>query len=1188
MLKVYWIGYGGSSSLAEELRPVITELGMELVTIHEWPTADIKWERNTWLGHLRKADIIICPANYKIQPAKSANRVTQALSLGKPVIASPMDAYLKVLKKHPGSFLIADTQEEWKQQLQALRDSEQLRTDLSKKAIITSQDYSIDVITDKWLDVFKVNERVDIVIPTYKNLRGLKLCLDSIKACTDFPYNIIVVNNGTSKEMHEYLNQRADIQYTKRPRMNFAQGMNAGITSGSAKYVLLMNDDVVVSKGWLSRMVEACTDGVGAVGPLSNCDKGWRHNYDINVGGVDLLPGTNTFEQIEPIIPQIYEYQSPHRDILEREWVAFYATLIPRSVITRVGLLNEDYTNSGEDVDLCRRIKKCGYRIVDTHRAFVWHMGAVSRKLLEKEDIGSYQTADKKTNQLLGHLWGKESIAIYSGPSWEKWSYRNVNEGGIGGSETWVVWVSRELSKLGYRVTVFADCPEFTGPDGDVEWLHYGQYPKWVDQHWTDYFISSRTTDSLKFPVRARKIYVLSHDIWLLSPKNQLFIDRVDKFCALSEWHKKFMMEYHGIPEEKMALTFNGIDFDRFSGINVERNPYRLIYSSSADRGLDTLLYLFDFIKTEIPELELHVFYGFENWMKSIKINGKDWEQKKLDEIQKGLKKPGIFYHGRVGQKELAIEFMKSSLWAQPTDFEETFCCLPGSMISTNSGQRKIENVMVGDKVFTHKNRLKPVTKLFKRKIDENICNIKVTGLKDRLFVTGNHPILSIKRENIFCWKKYGTVCTKRGNRCNYADVINSGVCKNFNRPYSPTWNNADILKKGDFVLYPKNIKKTKPGNFSEYLPPFYDFYNGLIFRRDRPSTIKKSAIKDFIVNEEFLEVCGWYVAEGCSGRSVHFSLGDDEKHESLYMKKVLESLGRHVKIYDIPEESSKHVTISSLTLSEFFSHNFGKTARDKKIPQWIKNLDTNYLKYFIRGLINGDGSYSTRNRMVFASSSEQLVIDLFDVLVKIGYIPSMTNYKNRNIINVRKNGKHTIVQGKDRILPMVRLECLTNQNKNASISSFLGIELKESRGRFRFLEDDRYVYLQISELKKEPYLGFVYNFSVDQDNSYVVNNVIVHNCITAIECQRAGVPVLASNYAGLQTTVGDSGILIGDGTKGQSYTKEYRERFVAEAVSLLKDRAKWQEWSDKGFKNSEKYSWANVAKMWDGLFKSK
>jgi len=675
-MKIFWFGYGGSSNLAEDLRPIITELGMELCTISEWDNADIKWERTTWLSHLKQADIIICPANYKIQPAKSANRVTQALSLGKPVIASPLDAYLRVLQKHPGSFLIADTKEEWKEKLQALRDSEQLRMDLSKRGLITAQDYSQDAICDKWINLiesYKSDSKVDIIIPTYKNLRGLKLCLDSIKQCTNFPHNIIVVNNGIDEELHRYLEQCPGIQYIKKPRMNFSQAMNTGITAGTSKYVLLMNDDIIVSNGWLNGMVDACTDGVGAVGPLSNCDKGWRHNYDINIGGVELVPGVNTFEQIEPIIPQIYGYQSPYQDVIEREWVAFYCTLIPRAVIDRVGLLNEDYTNSGEDVDLCRRIKKHEYRIVDTHKAFVFHFGAVSRKLLEQEDKGSYQAADRATNALLGHLWGRESVVIYSGPSWEQWNYKNVDEGGIGGSETWVVWVSRELAKLGYRVTVFADCPNSPDRDGDVEWLHYGKYPTWVGQHWTDYFISSRTTDTLKLPVRAGKIYVMIHDIFLLSPKEQVFFDKVDKFCVLSKWHWDFVKEYHGIPDEKLSMTANGLDFSRFD-VKIERNPYRLIYSSSADRGLDTLLYLFDFIKKEIPELELHVFYGFENWAKSIKARGNDTELNKMKEIQEGLNKPGVFYHGRVGQKELAIEFLKSSLWAHPTDFEETSC----------------------------------------------------------------------------------------------------------------------------------------------------------------------------------------------------------------------------------------------------------------------------------------------------------------------------------------------------------------------------------------------------------------------------------------------------------------------------------------------------------------------------------
>jgi hypothetical protein len=79
---------------------------------------------------------------------------------------------------------------------------------------------------------------------------------------------------------------------------------------------------------------------------------------------------------------------------------------------------------------------------------------------------------------------------------------------------------------------------------------------------------------------------------------------------------------------------------------------------------------------------------------------------------------------------------------------------------------------------------------------------------------------------------------------------------------------------------------------------------------------------------------------------------------------------------------------------------------------------------------------------------------------------------------------------------------------------------------------------------------------------------------------------VIATNYAGLQTTVGDSGILIGSGRKGESFTKEYREKFVAECISILKDHDKWLYWSEKGFKNTENRSWTDVALLWQKLFK--
>ena len=191
-LQVYWFGYGGHKKYAEELRPIIEELGMELKTISEWEDSDIKFERETWINHLRNADIIILPTDYEKWPGKSNNKLTQAMALEKPVIASSLPAYERIYKEHENSFLIAN-KDEWKEKLEFLRDNEEARKELAKNALEASKEFSIDSIGNQWIELFDKLEKVDIIIPTYNNLECLKLCLDSIRNCTDVLYNIIVI-----------------------------------------------------------------------------------------------------------------------------------------------------------------------------------------------------------------------------------------------------------------------------------------------------------------------------------------------------------------------------------------------------------------------------------------------------------------------------------------------------------------------------------------------------------------------------------------------------------------------------------------------------------------------------------------------------------------------------------------------------------------------------------------------------------------------------------------------------------------------------------------------------------------------------------------------------------------------------------------------------------------------------------
>lgn len=100
----------------------------------------------------------------------------------------------------------------------------------------------------------------------------------------------------------------------------------------------------------------------------------------------------------------------------------------------------------------------------------------------------------------------------------------------------------------------------------------------------------------------------------------------------------------------------------------------KLIYSSSPDRGLDTLLYLWPFIHNEFPEAELNIFYGFDWWTKSIEQSGNKQQKQWRDQILEALDQPGVNNHGRVSRSELAEWWEITDVWLYPTRFWETYC----------------------------------------------------------------------------------------------------------------------------------------------------------------------------------------------------------------------------------------------------------------------------------------------------------------------------------------------------------------------------------------------------------------------------------------------------------------------------------------------------------------------------------
>ena len=277
---------------------------------------------------------------------------------------------------------------------------------------------------------------------------------------------------------------------------------------------------------------------------------------------------------------------------------------------------------------------------------------------------------------------GKLDIVIFTGPAMEPWNPASIEASGIGGSETMAWEMARGLARLGHRVRHYGQCrPEQEGVFDGVHWLDATKY---VGVN-CDALVVSRYADALGCPGINAKVRLLwLHDVHAgaaLTPKRAVKFDRV---LCLSNWHKEFVCSvYPYLDPGRVVVTRNGIDLGLFeatltlvgeqSGESItipgpppERDPHRAVYSSSPDRGLQTALELWPLIRAEVPDAELHVFYGFAG-LRAIQPALADALETKAYATE------GVVLHGRVPPRELAQEFLKSGVLMYPTWFSETF-----------------------------------------------------------------------------------------------------------------------------------------------------------------------------------------------------------------------------------------------------------------------------------------------------------------------------------------------------------------------------------------------------------------------------------------------------------------------------------------------------------------------------------
>lgn len=364
--------------------------------------------------------------------------------------------------------------------------------------------------------------------------------------------------------------------------------------------------------------------------------------------------------------------------------------------------------------------------------------------------------------------------------------------------------------------------------------------------------------------------------------------------------------------------------------------------------------------------------------------------------------------------------------WFSPDCFEE------GTLVLTaNDGYKPIEQINVGDMVFTHKLRWRTVTAVMKTMRNEMI--IKGYGHNGIHCSTG-HPFYI--KHCPFVWDNANRRYVRR-----YGDS---------------EWKKAENLEKDDYWGCPEKITELP-------IPE-----------------LKKSNNKSIVlpVDERLLWLAGRYTGDGWTRLTdtraeIVIICGN---HEVEYLKDKLNMWPRSNKRCKDGElnwtfrktRTGGQFTANSRSLVNWLRQNFGHKAPNKTMPSWLYGAPVSFKLAFLEGYLGADGC-KIENLTEASTISKKLAFGLRTLSATLGFSPTVYISKQNNVIEGRKVNAKQIYKVK------WRDEVDDNHCQTFSENNILWAPIRSA--------------IKTGEVKQ------FYNISVDEDESYVAEGIIVHNC---------------------------------------------------------------------------------------------
>lgn len=232
----------------------------------------------------------------------------------------------------------------------------------------------------------QTDDMVSIVIPVWNQLEYTMQCVESLDAFTPEKHEVIFVDNGSADDTNRWLKEQLLTHpnwklVENKINHGFVTACNQGAAIAKGEYLLFLNNDCVVSRGWLKGLLDCINSAgdIGCVGPRTNSISG-PQVVKSDSGSYDSMLKYTAFAE---------SYRKSYRGLYIPYWrIVGFCMLTRKSLFDRLGGFDEIYSPGNfEDDDYCMKVVHTGLRNLICGDVFIHHHGSKSHNMATYNEL---------------------------------------------------------------------------------------------------------------------------------------------------------------------------------------------------------------------------------------------------------------------------------------------------------------------------------------------------------------------------------------------------------------------------------------------------------------------------------------------------------------------------------------------------------------------------------------------------------------------------------------------------------------------------------------------------------------------------------------------------------------------------------------------------------------------------------